>query len=117
MEHWLNRYRHLIPTRFTTNFILESIHFLLKNNIFKIFEQFFKQLIGTAMGSPFASFCACLTIGFLEETILLPELSIKFNDADVKNNVDAYNRFMDGGIVLLPRQICENDFLKLERHG
>ena len=84
---------------------------MLRNNIFNFIRQSFKQLLGTAMGATFASFYACLTIGYLEETKLLPELLMKFNETIVSNIIEAYKRFMDDGIVLLPWEVCENDFL------
>ena len=35
----------------------------------------FLQLVGTAMGTKFAPTYACLSAGYLEETILFPRLS------------------------------------------
>ena len=34
----------------------------------------FLQLVGTAMGKKFAPPYACLSVGYLEETILFPQL-------------------------------------------
>ncbi len=65
------------------------------------------------MGSSFASFYACLTIGFLEETILFPTIDTTY-DVQLANIIkQTYKRFMDDGIVFLPEEILKCDFLDL----
>ena len=110
--YWINRYRNLIPSRFSRNFILESLNFLLKNNIFEFIGELYRQLTGTAMGATFASFYACLTIGYLEETKLHAELFLRFNDSIIESIIREYKRFMDDGIVFLPSNVDENEFLE-----
>ena len=70
IEYWIMRKRDLIPQRFTKEFILESIEFILKNNNFLFDSKMFNQIIGTAMGTKCAPPYACLTIGYQEETKL-----------------------------------------------
>ena len=113
ITYWLNRCRHLIPNRFTNTFILESIEFLLKNNNFNFNGFTFNQLSGTAMGSSFASFYACLTIGYLEETILFPAIDAKYDEHIAKIIKETYKRFMDDGIVFLPIEVSKTEFLEL----
>ena len=112
IDYWLNKHRNEVQARFSNEFILESIKFLLTNNIFTFNNQHYKQLNGTAMGSSFASFYACLTIGYLEEAILFPELEKKFEEADVTKVKLSYKRYMDDGIVFLPTNMVKEDFLK-----
>lgn len=113
IKYWLNRCRHLVDKRFTNKFILDSIEFLLKNNNFYFDEFVLNQLTGTAMGSSFASFYACLTIGYLEETILFPKIEECYTTETAMIVKNTYKRFMDDGIVFLPLEISKNTFLQL----
>ena len=113
MEYWLNRRRDLVQDRFTNEFILEAIEFLLKNNNCLFNGEMYNQITGTAMGASFAAFYACLTIGYLEETKLYPRLRQEFGDDDANKIIETYRRFMDDGIVFLPWHICKDKFLAL----
>ena len=113
MEYWITRCRHLIQDRFSDEFILESIEFLLKNNNCVFNGEMYNQIKGTAMGASFAAFYACLTVGYLEETKLFPRLRQEFGERDVKIIMKNYKRFMDDGIVFLPWHICKDKFLAL----
>ena len=74
LDFWITKFDHLIPSRFTKEFILESAHFILTNNYFKFDNVLYLQLIGTAIGTIFAPPYACLTCGYLEVTKLYPAL-------------------------------------------
>ena len=113
MEYWLERCRDLVPERFTNEFILEAIEFLLKNNNCLFNGEMYNQITGTAMGASFAAFYACLTIGYLEETKLFPRLRQEFGENDANTIAETYRRFMDDGIVFLPWHICKDKFLAL----
>ena len=58
------------------------------------------QLIGTAMGTDFAPPYACLTMGFLEETKLEPELCNHFEQVDCKMIIDNFVRYIDDGFSM-----------------
>ena len=113
IKYWLEKKRDLIPNRFTNKFIIESIEFLLLNNNFIFNNQMYKQLEGTAMGSTFASFYACLVVGYLEETILFPKLDTMFTQVQVTQIKENYKRYMDDGIIFLPVDIEDQLFLDL----
>ena len=113
MKYWIERCRNLIDPRFTDEFILESIEFLLKNNSCKFGSQLYNQIKGTAMGASFAAPYACLTIGYLEETMLYPELESKFGKRELETIKKTYKRFMDDGIVFLPAHMCKTVFLSI----
>ena len=113
IKYWITKCRNLIDTRFTDDFIMESVEFLLKNNNCSFGSHMFHQLKGTAMGASFAASYACLTIGFLEETKLYPNLAATFGEEDMKIIKETYRRFMDDGIVFLPAHICKNKFLSI----
>ena len=109
IQYWLTKRRDLIDTRFTDNFILESILFILKNNNFLFDNVMWNQQVGTAMGHIFAPAYACLTIGYLEEDILFKtELSKVFDEFTVCEIKKNFKRYMDDGSTLLPPSIeCE----------
>ena len=73
----------------------------------------YHQIVGTAMGSIFAPPYACLTIGFLEETILFPSLASQLANEVYDCIIDRFFRFMDDGITLLPAEVDENLILNL----
>ena len=72
IRYWLRRHPDLIATRFTTEFVLEALLFVLENNHFLFDGVCYHQDIGTAMGPAMAPPYACVAIGFLEETLLEP---------------------------------------------
>ena len=74
IDYWIDKRNDLIPARFTKNFILESVKFILEKNKFLFDNVMYKQVSGTAMGTKFAPPYACLTIGCLEETRLFPKI-------------------------------------------
>ena len=65
------------------------------------------------MGASFAAPYACLTIGYLEETKLYPELESTFGKNAMEKIKETYRRFMDDGIVFLPDNICKTRFLSI----
>ena len=55
VEYWVEKLAHLIPRRFSKNFILEGTKFVLENNNFHFHDKTMRQIIGTAMGKEVAS--------------------------------------------------------------
>ena len=51
IEYWIMRKRNLVSQRFTKEFILESIEFILKNNNFSFDSKIFNQIFGTLIGT------------------------------------------------------------------
>ena len=111
IEYWINRCRNKIEARFTNEFIIEAVHFLLNNNNFYFDIWTFHQLTGTAMGATFASFYACLAVGFLEETKLFPNLET-ITTREIRAIIEEMlRRFMDDGQIFLPVTIPKEVFL------
>ena len=72
------------------------------------------QLSGTAMGKSFAPPYACLTMGYLEETILFPKLIPRFFDSELaKLIIDYFMRYIDDDILVLPDSIPTEYFLDI----
>ena len=102
IDYWIDKRNDLIPARFTKNFILESVKFILENNNFLFDNVTYKQVSGTAMGTKFAPPYACLTIGYLEETRLFPKmLKNYFTDSTCLYIKDNFFRYMDDGFIAL----------------
>ena len=69
IKYWIEKYPNTLNSRFSKEFILDGIKFILENNIFCFNDIFYRQEKGTAMGTKFAPVYATLTIGYLEEKI------------------------------------------------
>ena len=101
LDYWIDRLRHMIPERFTKEFILELAKFVLCNNYCLFDETMWHQIIGTSMGSIFAPPYACLTVGFLEETVLYPTLlPSKFDANSCETIIEYFFRFMDVHLLI-----------------
>ena len=74
-------------------------------------EMMYKQVIGVATGIKCAPSFACLTIGYLEETILfITELQKYYSTEDclfIKYNL---KRFMDDGFIIWPKRLNIENF-------
>ena len=101
---------HLIPKRFTKEFILEPIEFILKNNI--LFDsKMFNQIIETAMGTKCARPSACLTIGSQEETkLFMQELPKSFSNEKCLLIKELFKKYMDDGFIFWPKHLDFNSF-------
>ena len=114
LEYWIDRLSHLIPSRFTKPFILQLAEFVLTNNFTNFEDELWHQLKGTSMGTKMAPPYACLTIGYLEETILFPTLlPSKFNELECQRIIELFFRFMDDGSTFFPDNSDKVVFLTL----
>ena len=105
LKYWINKLRHLIPARFTTNFIIDAASFVLRNNNFCFDRKMYAQIIGTAIGTKFAPPYACLAMGYLQQTKLYPELHCHSDQRIVDFIIKLFFRYMDDGIVPLPASV------------
>ena len=106
ISYWINKKRNLIPSRFSTDFILEALEFVLKNNNFYFDDQIYNQIEGTAMGTKCAPPYACLTIGHQEETKLFNiELPKYFTNEEIILIKKIFKRYMDDGILIWPNYL------------
>ena len=112
LDYWLTKLSSLVDSRFTKSFVLESVRFILENNFFEFNATMWHQLCGTAMGKSFAPPYACLTMGYLEETILIPKLIPRnFDGETAKMIIDYLMRYIDDGIMALPETVSIERFL------
>ena len=69
MKFWIEKHRDAVPERFSNDFILESVRFILENNSFFFNGKNYLQIKGTAMGTKFAPTYATLVMGYLEQKL------------------------------------------------
>lgn len=106
IRYFLEKFPNTVDQRFTKEFVLEATEFILKNNTFEFNDEYFLQLIGTAMGTIFAPTYATIVMGFLEES-LYDRIEDKFGQTFRKEIENNWLRFLDDCFIIL-----ENDALK-----
>ena len=96
--YWLTKFPDGSPIRFSKEFILEGINFILNNNTFHFNGNYFRQTKGTAMGTKFAPVYPTLVMGYLEET-LYEKLKIRFGHGFGNDFIQNWKRFLDDSFV------------------
>ena len=94
ISYWIDKYKHEIPTRFSKDFIIDSLRFILENNTFQFNNEFYRQTKGTAMGTKVAPTYATLTIGYLEN-ILYEKVKDNFGTEFSDQFQNLWKRFLD----------------------
>ena len=112
IEFWLQEHRDKIPRRFTRDFIIDSILFILQNNNFYFDGHHYHQLEGTGMGVDFAGNYACLVMGYLEKVKLFGELlTPHFTEEERAMILEAFLRYVDDGFIFWPASLDINIFI------
>ena len=110
IKFWLQKHPEDLHRRFTDNFILDSIEFILQNNTFYFNGEHYRQRKGTAMGTKFAPVYATLVMGYLEET-LYRKVANDFGQQFGEYFMKFWNRFLDDCFVPWTRSL--NDLNRL----
>ena len=63
--YWLVKFPKSLHTKFSKEFVLESVKFILENNNLKFDNDYFNQIKATAIGTIFAPTYTNLTMGLL----------------------------------------------------
>ena len=113
VSYYVDKYRNKIPTRFTKEFILESLLFVLENNNFLFDGVLYHQRTGTAMGTKCAPPYANLSIGYLEDTKLYPQLPRYFEISVCELIIRWFLRYIDDGFILWPKTADIKIFFQL----
>ena len=71
LKYFCNQYKHLLPSRFSVDFIIDAMKFVLDNNTGYFNGDCYKQLTGTATGIKPAPRYADLAMGYLEINLFL----------------------------------------------
>ena len=84
------------------------LYLFCKTTIFALIKRCIPPKIATAIETKFAPPYACLSMGYLEENKLYPELYLRFDVSIVEFIIELYKRYMDNGIVPLPSTVDIN---------
>ena len=92
LTHFLNKQHneHTPPTQV----VVTATEHVLLNNVFTFEDQLYKQIHGTAMGTPMAPSLANLFMGWLEDKIM--------SSSPIKFPTDNWKRFLDDIFLLWP---------------
>jgi len=113
VDYFLTTFNNELHPRFSKQFILESVNFILKNNSLTFDELYYLQLQGTAMGTIFAPTYASLTMAF-HETSLYDVIENKFGDLAKNYFVENWKRFLDDCEILLDISLIDpNNLLNI----
>ena len=73
LEKFLDLFKDELPDNYPTKLVIEAVSLVMRNNIFEFGDCIFKQLIGSAMGTPVAVQTATIYYAYQEITVLLPK--------------------------------------------
>ena len=91
-RHFLSKYEEDIHPKLNTTFILESINFMLKSNIYIFDNECFLQLQCTAMDTALGSTNAIPSMGFHEITL--------YENFEANYNVGIWPYFMNNEVEI-----------------
>ncbi|CAH3037813.1 unnamed protein product [Porites lobata] len=101
MEYWINKHPRSLNSRFSKEFIIDSILLILTNNTFTFDDRIFLQKKGTAMGTKMAPSYATLVLGYLEnELYKLPFLDVMIRKDKTHLTTDIYYKPTDSSQYL-----------------
>ena len=96
INYWFHRKQELISQRFTNDFIIESIKFLLNNNVL-FDDHMYLYLLGTAMSTKCAPVCL-FNCRLAETKLFINKLPKYFNKSECKLIMELLKRYMDDGL-------------------
>ena len=106
MRYFLNRYKELLPSRFTVDFIIEAMRFVLNNNTGYFNGEIYRQVTGTATGIKPAPPYADLAMGYLE-ILLFYKIRAKLGNKVALYFWTSYRRYLDDGIIFWDKRLCD----------
>ena len=107
VKYWLNNF-YSNDNRISSDFILQALELILKNNSFQFNGMFFRQKKGTAMGTKVAPVYATLTLGYLEPS-LYRNIENKFGIVAKKFFTTHYYRYLDEVLIIYNNKKITND--------
>lgn len=106
LRFFLKHYKELLPTRFTADFVIEAMCFVLNNNTGYFNGEIYQQVKGTATGIKPAPPYADLAMGYLEIELFY-KLRAKLGNTVALYFWNAYRRYLDDGIIFWDKRLCE----------
>lgn len=99
ITYWIEKCPHLLNTRFSKEFVIESLQFILENNFIHFNGTYYRQKLGTAMGTKVAPTYATLVLGFLEEK-LFTSVKEKFGENFELYIRKSWKRYLDDCFII-----------------
>ena len=99
VKYWLQNYSTSLTRPFSTEFIIDTISIILKENTFRFDDKRNKQIQGTAMGTKMAPTYATLVMGYLEKRLYNYYEEI-YGTAETELFIKLFKRFLDDCCLL-----------------
>ncbi len=102
---WLDKHPELTQSRFSKDFILDSIKIILENNVFHFDGQYYQQMKGTAMGTKLGPTYATLVMGYLELK-LYEKMKEDYGESVADKFIQLWKRFLDDCFIIWNTRDC-----------
>lgn len=99
IRFWVNKHPEAVHPRFNEAFIIESLKIILQNNTFYFDGKYYKQILGTAMGTKVAPTYANLVMGYLEHK-LYEIVKANFGDTFSMYIKGCWKRYLDDCFII-----------------
>ena len=106
LRYFLTRHKNLLPSRFSVEFVIEAMKFILNNNTGYFNGEIYRQVTGTATGIKPAPPYADLAMGYLEIQLFY-KIRAKMGLKVASYFWNNYMRFLDDGIILWDKRVCD----------
>ena len=106
LRYFLTQYKNLLPTRFSIDFVIEAMIFVLENNTGYFDGNIYRQVTGTATGIKPAPPYADLAMGYLEIKLFY-KLRNKLGNKVAIYFWKMYRRYLDDGFVFWDKRLCD----------
>lgn len=110
ITYWLEKFPEELPDRFTKDFVLDSLSFILENNTFQFNDDFYRQKKGTAMRTKVAPTYATLIVGYLEQK-LYHKIEEMYGEEFRSEFINRWKRFLDDCFIIWNRSKSELETL------
>ena len=108
LRYFLTRYKDLLPPRFSVDFVIDAMKFVLENNTGYFNGEFYNQVTGTATGIKPAPQYADLAMGYLEIKLFY-KLRAKLGKKVAFYFWNFYRRYLDDGLIFWDERVGDFD--------
>ena len=110
LRYFLTQYKDLLPSRFSVDFVIEAMTFILNNNTGYFNGDIYRQVTGTATGIKPAPPYADLAMGYLE-IMLFYKIHSKLGVNVASYFWNNFMRYLDDGIIFWDTRLCDFDLV------
>ena len=104
LRYYLTRYKNSLPSRFSVNFVVEAMTFVLDNNTGYFNGEYYRQKTGTATGIKPAPTYADLAMGYFEINLFY-KLRSKLGTKVAQYFWNSYWRYLDDGLIFWDKRL------------